>query len=429
MVNDEHPHPTATVRAIQVRNYRSLRHVDLRLDNDFYVLVGPNGSGKSTLLDAFGFLFDLFRNDLHAAIEARTTNFQDLVWGRPSVEPAFELAAEFDVEGQGFRYEARIEETEQGTRLADERGYLGRLTAEEFDACSDTVFCTEASIKRSSLRPVFRRSAADEVTTFFSDERDDTARMRHPSRQSAIGYLMLVHRVQIATDDRTRDARRFAMPTTDAVATRLTDASVQSVQLDGQRLRAAASPSGGDGKRLAGDGGNLPRVLKVLARSRDQWRAWMAHVRSALPEIQAISIVHREDDRHDYLMVRCANGVEVPSWGVSEGTLRLLALTSIAYLPTDQPVAYLLEEPENGIHPLAMEHVYRSLSSVYNSQVFVASHSPTLLRCVERPDEVLCFAHDSKDGTKIVRGDQHPRLVEWRASIDDELFWAADILT
>lgn len=155
----------------------------------------------------------------------------------------------------------------------------------------------------------------------------------------------------------------------------------------------------------------------------------MAHVRSALPGIQAISIVHREEDRHDYLMVRYTNGVEVPSWGVSEGTLRLLALTVIPYLPTNHPVAYLLEEPENGIHPLAMEHVYRSLSSVYDSQVFVASHSPTLLRCVERPDEVLCFAHDSENGTKIVKGDDHPRLVEWRTSVDDELFWAADILT
>lgn len=269
MVNDEHAHPTATVRAIQARNYRSLRHVDLRLDNDFYVLVGPNGSGKSTLLDAIAFLFDLFRNDLGAAIEARTTNFQDLVWGRPSVEPAFEIAAEFDVAGQGFRYEARIEETEHGTLLADERGFLGRLTADEFDARSDTVFCTEASAKRCSLRPVFRRSAAEEVTTFFSDERDDTARMHHPSRQSAIRYLMLVHRVQISMDDRGRDGRRLPMPATDAVVTRLTNASVQSVQLNGQRLRAAASPNGGDGRRLANDGGNLPRVLKVLgARTR-----------------------------------------------------------------------------------------------------------------------------------------------------------------
>ena len=57
MVNDEHQHPTATVRAIQVRNYRSLRRVDLRLDrlrgyahDHAYALVmfDRDGSGDSS---------------------------------------------------------------------------------------------------------------------------------------------------------------------------------------------------------------------------------------------------------------------------------------------------------------------------------------------------------------------------------------------
>ena len=59
---------------------------------------------------------------------------------------------------------------------------------------------------------------------------------------------------------------------------------------------------------------------------------------------------------------------------MSEGTLRLLALTVIAYLP-DAGRIYLIEEPENGIHPLATEAVYQSLSSVYGSHVFITTHS------------------------------------------------------
>lgn len=428
MVNNEHAHPVARVRAIQARNYRSLRRVDLRLDNDFYVLVGPNGSGKSTLLDAIGFLFDFYRSGLDAAIETRTTNFQDLVWGRPSVEPAFQLAAEFDVAGQEFRYELGVRETERGKRRVDERGYLGRLTADQFGTHSESIFGTEASTQGRGLRPAFRRAALG-TTTLFAEGHDGTATFIHPAEQSAISFASVLHRFRIASEGGSSPQGQFEMPATDAATKRLLNASVQSLQLDNRSLRVATGPNGDDGKRLANDGGNLPRVLRTLQEEPDQWNAWMSHVRVVLPEVQAIRIVHREEDRHDYLMVRYANGVEVPSWGVSEGTLRLLALTSIPYHLTDHPVAYLLEEPENGIHPLAMEHVYRSLSSVYKSQVFVASHSPTLLRCVERPEEVFCFAHDTKDGTKIVQGDQHPRLVEWRASVDDELFWAADILT
>ena len=152
----------------------------------------------------------------------------------------------------------------------------------------------------------------------------------------------------------------------------------------------------------------------------------MRHVRSALPGLQDIRVVHRPDDRHDYLMIK-NDGVEVPSWGVSEGTLRLLALTIIPHLKSP-PLAYLLEEPENGIHPLAIEFAYQALSTVYRTQVFIASHSPTLLRCA-KPSEVLCFGLDAAKGTVIVPGDAHPRLAEWQGSVDDDVFWAADILT
>ena len=70
--------------------------------------------------------------------------------------------------------------------------------------------------------------------------------------------------------------------------------------------------------------------------------------------------------------------------------LRFLALTLLAYLPNAGEV-YLLEEPENGVHPLALDAVYDSIASVHASQVLVATQSAALLKLAE-PDEVLCFA-------------------------------------
>ena len=46
-----------------------------------------------------------------------------------------------------------------------------------------------------------------------------------------------------------------------------------------------------------------------------------------------------------------------------------------AYLHGSDEI-YLLEEPENGIHPLAVDCVFQSLRSVYGSQVLIATHSP-----------------------------------------------------
>ena len=106
--------------------------------------------------------------------------------------------------------------------------------------------------------------------------------------------------------------------------------------------------------------------------------------------------------------------------------MRLLALTLIAYLP-DSDCVYLLEEPENGIHPLAVETVYQSLSSMWDSRVLAASHSPELLMCAE-PKDVLCFSMDEEGAAQIVPGNRYPRLAHWRSAADVDLLFAAEIL-
>lgn len=420
------------IRAIQARNYRCLRHVDVRLDDRFYVVVGPNGSGKSTLFDAIEFVFDLINGGLKSAVEARTKNFQDLVWARPKESPSFELAAEFVVGGKTFRYEVRIEEESgHGVRIVREAGYLGCLSDEEFAALasSDTIL---SNVPDEDLQPVFRRTrrprTKDYWTTFHSENAGDTLTLHHPDDTSALRYVVLVD--QLPTQRRAGGAgsRRQKMTVASDVSERLSQRrTVQFLQLDSRALRKPAARNGDDGSRLTEDGSNLPRVVDGLARDKARWNDWMDHVRMALPGIRSIRSVHREEERSDYLMIRYANGAEIPAWGISEGTLRLLALTILAYLPNEQPAAYLLEEPENGIHPMAIEMAHQSLSSIYRSQVFIASHSPTFLRCVE-PHEVLCFSQDEKGGAVVVRGDEHPTLSKWQRSTDDDLFFAPDIL-
>lgn len=111
---------------------------------------------------------------------------------------------------------------------------------------------------------------------------------------------------------------------------------------------------------------------------------------------------------------------------VSDGTLRLLALTLVAYLPELNGV-YLIEEPENGLHPRAIETVFPSLSSVYNGQVLMATHSPVIMSIVE-PKSVLCFAKTPDGATDIVSGSEHPRLREWRNEPNLATLFAAGVL-
>jgi predicted ATPase len=97
-----------------------------------------------------------------------------------------------------------------------------------------------------------------------------------------------------------------------------------------------------------------------------------------------------------------------------------------AYIPGLEGI-YLIEEPENGIHPRALETVLQSLSSVYDAQVLIATHSPVVLNMVT-PADVLCFAQTAAGATTITRGSEHPYLWEWRHETDLGTLFASGVL-
>ena len=381
------------LRRIQAKNFRCLRDVNVALDGSFHVMVGPNGSGKSALFDAVAFFRDAMTDGLEAAVTKRTSNFQDLVWMRPKGRLGFELALEFDVFGalDAFRevepspfnvVKFMLEAHEPG-----DCGLAGRIWV---DLLSDSDTPTPGS--------VFEPQGHDLVQIEFSPEGPIRGRFVHNSGLEHVA----------------RDIDSFL------------DSSVRTLFLDSKRLRRACPPKPRS-ELIAPDGSNLPWAVQRLRHAdTERFNDWLDHVRTAIRNLREIRVVEREDDRHAYLMLRYASGVEVPSWAVSDGTLRLLALTLVAYLP-DSNCIYLLEEPENGIHPLAVETVYQSLSSMWDSQVLVASHSPELLMCAE-PKNVLCFSTDEEGAVRIIPGHRHPRLAHWRNAADVDLLFASEIL-
>ncbi len=110
----------------------------------------------------------------------------------------------------------------------------------------------------------------------------------------------------------------------------------------------------------------------------------------------------------------------------SDGTLRLLALTLPAYLGDFRGI-YLIEEPEDGIHPRAVETMFQSLSSVYDAQVLTATHSPVILS-MAHPCTVLCFAKTEDEATDIVLGSEHPALRDWHGESNLGVLFAAGVL-
>lgn len=213
--------------------------------------------------------------------------------------------------------------------------------------------------------------------------------------------------------------------------------ATQSVflQPDWSAMRQASPP--GQPKVITANGRNIPWLALELKREgapeaapadyrSERYVDWIAHVQTALPQVMDIEVREREDDHHAYFVVSYKGDFKVPSPGLSDGTLRILTLTLLPYL-SKHPAILVTEEPENGIHPRAIEAVLQSLSSMYDSQVWVSSHSPLVLARAKL-DQLLCARLASEGGVEMVAGTDHPRLQEWRGGIDLGSLFAAGVL-
>ena len=424
------------IRRFQALNYRCLRYVDIPLDR-YHVLVGPNASGKSTLFDALDFLGDLMREGIESAVDLRTRNFQDLVWNRPGKGLRFELAVEFDVprdirdqlpaskDFETFRYEIAVGEGKEGLRIESERGILisRPRTERKDDNIQQKLLFPDPLPPPSSFLTRGGRPGARTILSKSREGRDNfnaettekpgkgwAVNISFGSRRSALGNLP-------------ESPEKFPMAT---YVKRILESRVNLAFLDSWEMRHPSPPN----KRRIGlgkDGSALPWSVKTLQDEHgEDYQEWLAHVQTTLTDLESVRVVERPEDLHAYLMLRYRTGVEIPSWTASDGTLRFLALTLLAYLPDSNEI-YVLEEPENGVHPLALDAVYDSLSSVYQSQVLVATHSPVFLR-LAKPEEVLCFAKTEDGATDIVRGEEHPLLRDWQGSVDMDLLFATGVI-
>jgi len=88
------------ITRIEATDYLCLRSVKQDL-GPFQILVGPNGSGKSAFMDVLAFLGSLMAKDLDKAVEERTQNFYDLVWGRGATSFRLGLTAQVGDRGTG----------------------------------------------------------------------------------------------------------------------------------------------------------------------------------------------------------------------------------------------------------------------------------------------------------------------------------------
>lgn len=382
----------------------------------FQVLVGQNATGKSTFLSVFALLSRLLRDGVPDAVVALAPSFEDLCFASPpSLGFVLDLSLpDADGKVRRARYEIEIGRDDQRVlRVLHEQ--LSILP--DFDP-ADPAQPMQRSLFPPMPVPPFRQdlpgarkvvSKTAQGRDYFRDEKTDwNNTFRFGPDRSALGSLP-------------EDPDRF--PLAIEVRNLLRDGP-RLFELQAALLRAPAPPR--QPARILFDGSHLPYVIRDLQqRDRVLFDEWVAQLRTGVDGLHAVEVWERPEDKH--LVLRASFAHEparfVPSWLLSDGTLRLMALTLVSYAArtTDRSMV-LIEEPENGLHPLAIQTAFDALSHPPSgTQVFVATHSPVFLANADL-GQTLVFRRQA-DGSAMVRhGIEVPELASWRGGNLTNLF-------
>jgi len=423
------------ITRIEATRYRCLELLQTDLQS-YGVLVGANGAGKTTFLDIPGLLADcLQQREVAQAFTAklrdrppRSSTLNELIFGAHGNDFVLSIEAELPetvvsalLPSQSgpvqnneqkwlrfVRYEIRFE-IFNDRQLVIGNEYLFLFSLSNQPERGGSRIYGETGRHRD-WRFIVERDRQGEVNFRAEAHRTKKSRPAHVD-----GQMLALPKVQFESSADFPAARWFYdFLTTQCVFYRP----------DTDLLQTASPP--GLSAELMLDAANLPWLALELQKETDKFSAWVEHVKTALPQVTSIRAKEREEDHHAYLAVTYNGGYEVTSSGLSEGTLRILALTILPYL-TRRPAVIITEEPENGIHPKAVEAVLQSLQSIYGSQVLISSHSPVVL-AASKLDQVLCARLEANGAASIVRGTEHPRLKEWHGQIDLGSLLAAGVL-
>lgn len=415
------------INKVQALFYKGFKYIDVNLKS-FILLVGPNASGKSTFLDIFTFVRDVLNEGPVKAVQKRSAQFLELVWNQG--QNRFEFVIEFAIPKNKIdkyhiaRYEISIaQDQEQGIIIDKENLWLKKKGLESNkknlnDLRQTSFFPREPKSPKYIVLSHKRTPSGWRKVISQTPQGNDY--FRSETTEWNMTYRFGPTKASLAQIP--EDEERF--PITLWVKRILTE-SVQFLQLNSKTMRRPCRPDTPVTFQVEGD--NLPKVIKHLYDNYpENFNRWIKHVKIAIPEIEKVSVQERPEDRFLYLYAQQPNGLKIPSWLLSDGTLRLFAQTIIAYLP-EQDKLYMIEEPENGLHPLAIESVYQSLSSVYENQILLATHSPAILRLAE-PKDILCFSKTDSGVIDVRSGENHPKLKDWKKGVDLATLHAAGVL-
>ena len=343
------------IKKLTVRGFKSIERQTIEL-GALNVLIGANGSGKSNLLSALSFFRASALGNLDALVKQLGGADRLLYHGKKSTKACF-----FACEGDKFSYEQTLIPV-AGDRLEVAKEGLSILQSKvEWSEGGADIDNLEAQLRDEESHHLKEAVARGELSEDEAAERLS----EFPSAKRQIeGW------------------RRYHLHDTSATA-----AVKSTCKLD-------------DNRYLREDASNLAAYLYWLKlKQPTEYKRVVSIVQLATPYFEdfVLEPLRRNDQTIRLEWKQRNSDAYFDADSLSDGTLRFVSLATLLNQPKwSMPSLIVIDEPELGLHPLAIRLLAEMLDAASeHTQILVATQSVTLLDNFPI-EQVIVADHDGK---------------------------------
>ncbi len=364
----------AKLKTLEIKGYRSIKDARLEL-GPLNVMIGANGTGKSNLISLFKMLNEMVSERLQAYIGS-TGRGQSLLYLGPKVTPQLEAILEFDTGDAIDTYQFRL-----------------------IHAANDTLM--------------------------FADETLDSRRLvladpHRPPMSLGTGHMESALIGRAAQGDET--VRNFRHILNSCRVYHFHDTSLSA------RIRLFSYVN--DNRWLMPDGGNLASMLFRYRQTAGMvYRRIVSTLRKLLREFDDFVLEPSSLNRNEIILNWRKYGSDylLGPHQISDGTLRAMAILTLLLQPEEElPDVIILDEPELGLHPQALELVAGLIrAAASRSQVIIATQSQTLLNFFE-PSEIIAVG--LHEGSSAFQRLEPEPLRDWLEDYSIGELWQRNVI-
>lgn len=361
------------IQKLTIKGYKSIARLENFPLRPLNVLIGANGAGKSNFIGLFKFLHAMYEQQLQLYVQKQGGIDAFLHFGR-QITPGMEMAFWFPVESathvqQGYRFSL--------APSADNRLLFESEECRFFGSSEMPVMNPDFSLGQGHAEARLR------------DARDQHSNYVRP----AISSWRVYH---------------FHDTSDTAVVKRIHPTN--------------------DNLRLKPDAANLAPYLLMLYRKYPQeYRRIVETVRLVLPFFD--DFVHRANEEYVQLEWLQAGHPDSPFKAhlLSDGSLRFICLVTLLLQPAALlPDTILIDEPELGLHPYAVNvlaDIFRQVAE--DKQLIVSTQSVELINELS-PDDVIVV--DQENGASTFKRLNEAELADWLQDYALGELWKRNIL-